>query len=95
MVENILLMNNESLESIDFCIFHQANKFMLEYLRKKLKVDTDKFYVNMLETGNTVSATIPIALKDCLESGKVKSGHKVLLVGFGVGYFWGATIITI
>jgi 3-oxoacyl-[acyl-carrier-protein] synthase-3 len=49
----------------------------------------------MLETGNTVSATIPIALKDCLDKGLVSSGNKVLLVGFGVGYSWGATIITI
>jgi len=49
----------------------------------------------MLETGNTVSATIPIALKDCLVSGLVKPGDKVLLVGFGVGYSWGATVITI
>jgi 3-oxoacyl-[acyl-carrier-protein] synthase-3 len=49
----------------------------------------------MLESGNTVSATIPIALKDCLEKKMVKFGDKVMLVGFGVGYSWGATIITI
>ncbi len=95
LVQKVLLKNEESLDSIDFCIFHQANKFMLEYLRKKMKVDPAKFYLNMLETGNTVSATIPIALKDCLETGLVKIGDKVLLVGFGVGYSWGATIITI
>lgn len=95
LVQKILLKNKESIDSIDFCIFHQANKFMLEYLRKKMKIDPAKFYINMLETGNTVSATIPIALKDCLETGLVKSGDKVLLVGFGVGYSWGATIVTI
>lgn len=95
LVKNVLLKNNESLDSIDFCIFHQANKFILEYLRKKMKIDPAKFYQNMLETGNTVSATIPIALRDCLDSGLIKTGDKVLLVGFGVGYSWGATIITI
>jgi 3-oxoacyl-[acyl-carrier-protein] synthase III len=95
LVKNVLLKHNLSLNQIDFCIFHQANKFMLEYLSKKLKIDTAKFYINMLETGNTVSATIPIALKDCLDKGLVSSGNKVLLVGFGVGYSWGATIITI
>lgn len=95
LVQEVLLKNKESLESIDFFIFHQANKFMLEYLRKKMKIEKTKFYLNMLETGNTVSATIPIALKDCLETGLVKPGNKVLLVGFGVGYSWGATIITI
>jgi len=95
LVTDVLLKNNLTIEQIDFCIFHQANKFILEYLRKKLKVDPAKFYINMLETGNTVSATIPIALKDCLVSGLVKPGDKVLLVGFGVGYSWGATVITI
>jgi len=95
LVKNVLFKHNMSLDQIDFCIFHQANKFMLEYLRKKLKIDPAKFYINMLETGNTVSATIPIALKDCLDAGLVKSGDKVLLVGFGVGYSWGATIVTI
>jgi 3-oxoacyl-[acyl-carrier-protein] synthase III len=95
LVNNVLVKHNMSMDQIDFCIFHQANKFMLEYLRKKIKIDPSKFYLNMLETGNTVSATIPIALKDCLERKLVKSYDKVLLVGFGVGYSWGATIITI
>ena len=95
LVKKVLEKNNETLDSIEYCIFHQANKFMLDYLRKKLKIDPSKFYQNMLETGNTVSATIPIALKDCIDSGQVKPGDKVLLVGFGVGYSWGATIITI
>jgi len=49
----------------------------------------------MLHTGNTVSATIPIALKECIDNNIVKNGNKVLLVGFGVGYSWGATIIEI
>lgn len=95
LVERVLLKNNLSLSSIDYCIFHQANKFILEYLRKKMRIDPGKFYLDMLQTGNTVSVTIPIALKDCYKSGLVKSGDKVLLVGFGVGYSWGATIISI
>ncbi len=95
LVEKTLFKNNLTLDDIDYCIFHQANKYMLEYLRKKMNIDPLKFYINMLETGNTVSATIPIALKDCLNNGIVKTGDKVLLVGFGVGYSWGATIITI
>ena len=66
---------------------------MLNYLRKKAKIPEEKFYINMENTGNTVSATIPIALKNCLEEGKIQKGHKVLIAGFGVGYSWGATII--
>ena len=95
LVAETLSKNNTSLEEIDYVIFHQANKYMLSYLRKKIKIAEEKFYMNMEHTGNTVSATIPIALKDCMDKGLVNPGDKVLLVGFGVGYSWGATIIEI
>jgi 3-oxoacyl-[acyl-carrier-protein] synthase-3 len=68
---------------------------MIEYLRKKIAIPKDKFYNNLLDTGNTVSTTIPIALKKCIEEKTIKKGDKVLLVGFGVGYSYGATIISI
>jgi 3-oxoacyl-[acyl-carrier-protein] synthase-3 len=95
LVKNSLAKNNLTLETIDYVIFHQANKYMLDYLKKKLKIAPEKFYQNMEDTGNTVSATIPIALKDALDKGLVKKGNKVLLAGFGVGYSWGATVIEI
>jgi 3-oxoacyl-[acyl-carrier-protein] synthase-3 len=95
LVHNVLFKNNISINNVNFFIFHQANKFMLEYLRKKLGINPLLFYINMIETGNTVSSTIPIALKDSLGTGLIKPGDKVLLVGFGVGYSWGATVITI
>ena len=94
-VEQCLNKNNTTIEDIDFIIFHQANIFMINYLRKKIKIPKDKFYANMLNTGNTVSSTIPLALEDALESGKIIKGDKVLLCGFGVGYSWGATIIKV
>ncbi len=87
--------NNLELADVDYFIFHQANQFMLEYLRRKIKIDNEKFCIDLADTGNTVSATIPIALKNALTSGRVKKGNKVMLVGFGVGLSWGATIITI
>jgi len=90
-----LKKNNITLEDLDYVIFHQANKYMNEYLRKKIDIPKDKFYLNILHTGNTVSATIPIAIKDALDNKLIKKGDKVLLVGFGVGYSWGGTIITI
>jgi len=95
VVNQCLEKNQTNLEEIDYVIFHQANKYMIEYLRKKIKIPEEKFYINILHTGNTVSATIPIALKDCLDNKIVKEGDKVLIVGFGVGYSWGATIIKI
>lgn len=92
-VKDVLEKNNLTMEDIDLFVFHQANKYMLDYLRKKIKIPEDKFYVNMEETGNTVSPTIPIALKMAQSEGKLKKGDKVMLVGFGVGLSWGATII--
>jgi 3-oxoacyl-[acyl-carrier-protein] synthase III len=95
VIQNVLEINNINSENVDYFIFHQANKYMLDYLRKKMKIPKEKFYNNMLTTGNTVSSTIPIALKDCIDSRIVKKGDTVLLCGFGVGYSWGATILTI
>lgn len=95
LVERTLKKNNLTIDSIDYVIFHQANKFMLDYLCKKIKFPAEKFHQNMEYTGNTVSASIPIALKDCIENKKTKMGDKVLLCGFGVGYSYGATIIKI
>ncbi|MCV9996607.1 ketoacyl-ACP synthase III [Paeniglutamicibacter sp. ZC-3] len=80
---------------IDAYIFHQANSFMLNTLRKKIGISPEKFIVEMENCGNTVSSSIPIALTESLVSGKIKSGMKVMLVGFGVGLSWGAVIVEI
>lgn len=95
LINQVLEKNKISLDEIDYVIFHQANQFMLQYLRDLVGVEENKFYIDMTETGNTVSATMPIALEKCLNNGTIKSGDKVLLAGFGVGYSYGATIITI
>ena len=95
LVFQVLEKNKTTLENLDYVIFHQANKYMLEYLRRKTKIPEEKFYINLLYTGNTVSATIPIAIKDCLDNNIIKRGDKILIVGFGVGYSWGGTIIEI
>jgi 3-oxoacyl-[acyl-carrier-protein] synthase-3 len=92
-VQKTLEKNNMSMDDIDLFVFHQANKYMLEYLRKKIKIPKEKFYINLAETGNTVSATIPIALKNAQNEGRIGNGSNVMLVGFGVGLSWGATII--
>jgi 3-oxoacyl-[acyl-carrier-protein] synthase-3 len=94
-VELCLKKNCLSLEEIDYFIFHQANKYMIEYLRKKIGIPREKFYADMLYTGNTVSSTIPIGLYDAVGNGKLVKGNKVLLCGFGVGYSWGAVVVTI
>lgn len=93
-IKNILDKHNLDLANIDLFVFHQANKFMLDYLRKKIKIPEEKFYFDMEDIGNTVSATIPIALKRAEEKGRLKKGDKVLIIGFGVGLSWGSTILT-
>ena len=93
MVKEVLMKNNLEKEDIDLFVFHQANKYMLEHLRKKLKIEEEKFFDNLALVGNTVSSTIPIALCDAREQGKLKGN--VLLAGFGVGLSWGGTIIKI
>lgn len=95
VVDRVLEVNNLDLKKIDYMIFHQANNFMLEHLRKKMKIPREKFYNNIEKTGNTVSATIPIALRDCMDQHIIEEGDTILLVGFGVGYSWGGTIIEI
>lgn len=94
MYHKLLKKYQYSLEDIDLIVPHQANKYILDYARKKLKIPTEKIYVNMKNVGNTVSASIPIALKMAEEEGRLKKGDKVMLLGFGVGYSWAGTIIT-
>lgn len=78
---------------IELFVFHQANAYMLEHLRKKINIPQEKFWVAMEFCGNTVSATIPIALKEAQKQGILAHKQKVMLVGFGVGYSWAATVV--
>ena len=93
LVKEILEKNNLTKNNVDYYIFHQANAHILRRQREILDIPEEKFYINLEKYGNTVSSTIPIALKDALETGKVKRGQKIMLIGFGVGLSWGATII--
>ena len=78
---------------IDLFVFHQANRFMLEALQKKLKLAPERFAIEMEDVGNTVSSTIPLALERLVAANRIKSGAIVALVGFGVGYSWAAGIV--
>jgi 3-oxoacyl-[acyl-carrier-protein] synthase-3 len=93
MVEELLLKSNLKQEDVDLYVFHQANKYMINYLRKLLDIDKEKFYIFMEKVGNTVSSTIPIALCEAKNDGKLQGN--VMLAGFGVGLSWGATMLTI
>ena len=93
-MDDVLAKNGMTRDDIDLYVFHQANKFMLDTIREVNGLPIGKFYLNLEMTGNTVSSTIPIALKQLENGGRLKSGAKVMLMGFGVGLSWGSTIIS-
>jgi len=91
LVDQVLEKNHLTKEDIQLFVFHQANKYMMNYLRKLIEIESDKFYFFLENVGNTVSSTIPIALCEAQKEGKLKGN--ILIAGFGVGYSWGATIL--
>ena len=93
MLKKILEKNHLEKEQIDYFVFHQANKFMLNTIRKVCVLPKEKFYVNLEETGNTVSSTVLIGLKQCLDTGTINKNMRVMVSGFGVGLSWGGTVL--
>jgi 3-oxoacyl-[acyl-carrier-protein] synthase-3 len=80
------------LEDIDLLIPHQANNRIIEAVAKRLRIDPAKVFVNIEKYGNTTAASIPMALCEAAEQGKVKRGDKILFVAFGAGMTWGASV---
>lgn len=93
LVSKTLTINKILLEHINWFVFHQANSFMLQHLRKKIGINIDKFPIEMEYTGNTVSSTIPLVLEKLLIENKVKLHDNLMLTGFGVGYSWGSVVV--
>ena len=92
-VNKLLIKAGISLNDIDFFVFHQASKLVIDNLIRKLEINPDKVFINYENIGNTVSASIPIALSDMHKNKKLKKGNLIMLVGFGVGLSWGSTLI--
>lgn len=95
VVKENMVLNNITEDDINLFVFHQANKYMLNFVRMRMKIDKAKFVMDLADGGNTVSSTIPIALKKQVDEGIVKSGMNVLLCGFGVGLSIASTILKI
>lgn len=95
LIEKTIEKNNLLKEQVDLFVLHQANKFMLENLKKKAKIDNEKFFLHLEGCGNTVSSTIPIALYHAQQQKKLNKNNNILLAGFGVGYSWAGTILKI
>lgn len=92
-VTQILRKNRLKVSDVDLFVFHQASKLALDSFVRLLNVDPDKVFRNLSTIGNTVSASIPIALKDAVDKGRLSIGDKVVISGFGAGLSWGTAII--
>ena len=88
LLQLVLQKNKLEEAAINLYVFHQANKYMLNHLRKKIGIPEDKFFIHLEGCGNTVSSTIPIALQVAMQQNKTPKGSIALLAGFGVGYSW-------
>lgn len=93
LIKETLLKNQMDKEDIDYYLFHQANKFMLNTIRKVCGISKEKFYINLENIGNTTSSSIPNGLKDCIDRDIIQKGQNVMVAGFGVGLSWSATIL--
>jgi 3-oxoacyl-[acyl-carrier-protein] synthase-3 len=89
----LLEKSGKHVSEVDRYVFHQANRFMLDHLRRKLDIPKDKFFADITNCGNTVSCSIPIALKQAQMDRWLEPGHLVMLIGFGVGLSWSATLM--
>lgn len=93
MIKNLLFKSRLTMEEIDYFAFHQANVFILEYLRKKQKIESKKFGYYIENVGNTVSSSIPILLTEKIKDGTLCNKRNVMLAGFGVGLSWAGCIL--
>ena len=93
LVSDVLEKNNVTMDDIDLHVYHQANTFLANLERRKLRIPEEKYYCNIENFGNTVSSTIPIALCEALKEGRITEGTKVLSVAQGLGYTWGGMVL--
>jgi 3-oxoacyl-[acyl-carrier-protein] synthase-3 len=93
IVDEALIANQLKKEDIDWLVPHQANIRILEATAKKLGMGMDKVIVTINRHGNTSAASIPLALDDGIQGGKIKPGHLLLMEAFGGGFTWGSALI--
>lgn len=94
-LEALLTESGLTIEDIDHVVCHQANKRIIDHVKRKYPGHEEKFFMNIETYGNTSAASIPIALDEMNQKGILKPGDKVVCVGFGAGLTWGSTLVTI
>lgn len=95
LIADTLVANHLREEDIDLFVFHQASGIILRSLRRKCRIPEEKFFLYLEDCGNTVSSSIPLALCHAARQDRIRRGSKIMLVGFGVGLSWAATVIEI
>jgi 3-oxoacyl-[acyl-carrier-protein] synthase-3 len=84
---------NLTLDDIDLCIPHQANKRMIDAIAEIMKIPEEKMYVNIEKYGNTSSVTMAVALDEAIKEGRIGTGSRILIVAFGSGLTWAGIVI--
>jgi 3-oxoacyl-[acyl-carrier-protein] synthase-3 len=92
-VEALLDKADLTSADVDQYVFHQASKLVIDNIVRRLDLEEGQVFRNYEQIGNTVSASIPIALKDAIDGGRIRQDDTVMLVGFGVGYSWGGCLL--
>jgi 3-oxoacyl-[acyl-carrier-protein] synthase III len=82
-----------SIDEVDYFLFHQASKIVMDNIVRKINIEDEKFLTNYQDHGNTVSCTIPILLKQKVDEGIIKRGDRLMIFGFGVGLSYGACLV--
>jgi 3-oxoacyl-[acyl-carrier-protein] synthase-3 len=93
VIQEALQANNLKIEDIDFFLPHQANLRINQYAAQQLGVPQEKFRNNIQRYGNTTAASLPLLLSELLEEGALREGNLILMVAFGSGFTWGASVI--
>ena len=86
---------NLTVDDIDWLIPHQANIRIIQAVAKRLGMPMEKVIVTLAEHGNTSAASIPLALDKAITDGRISKGDRILLQGFGAGFTWGTTLLTL
>lgn len=92
-IRNLMMRNNLSIEDVDLFLFHQASKMTLDSLVRILDISDKQLFTNLAYVGNTISSSIPIALRDAQNQGRIKPGNRIILSAFGVGLSFGTLLM--
>jgi len=92
-INEVLAHNKVQIDDVDLFLFHQANLRINQYVAQRLRIPEERTYNNIQKFGNCSAASIPMALHECVESGRIKDGDLIAMAGFGSGFTWGSALI--